>query len=159
MITSPKTPLALIAVLAMSAACASKVAPVSEAANASADVHVAMPGYKNSKDALGLDQPPIVIPDQPIMKPASVTFASSREFQDFPVQPVTNSIFLDEGVLNFGNEHTVPGVVPARLKTVAAMKPAMIPTQYREVIKRTAMKTSQNDAAVYGSTFGGLLVE
>jgi len=154
MMTSLKAPLALIAVLAVSAACSTGGVVTAPGASAvpAADVHAAMPGHKNAKEAFGLGQPPVAAPVDPVMKPASVTFASSREFQEFPVQPVTNSIFFDHNAMNVGNEYMLPPILPAKATTAVPPSPKMIATQYREVIPR-------GESAIYASTFGGLIVE
>lgn len=159
MITSLRTPLALIAVLAFSAACSNGGLSVPGASNAPADVHAAMPGYKNSKEALGLGQPPVVAPAEPIMKPASVTFASSREFHDFPVQPATDSIFIDTDAMNVGNEYLLAPIITGNSETGIANKPKMIATQYREVILRKVLAPDRAASTVYASTFGVLPVE
>jgi len=126
-----KTPISFVAVLALSAACsnggvtgggvlpasAKSIAPVAKAPDVVREFQTAKP-------------------QQPVITSASITFASSREFQEFPVQPTTNSIFHDVGSQN------------------SWTKPDMIPTQYREVIKRTVSSRQPWKAEVYATTLG-----
>jgi hypothetical protein len=156
---SLRTPIALIAVLAFSAACADGGGTVPGVSGVPVNVHAAMPGYKNTKEALGLGQPPVAAPTQPVIKPASVTFASSREFQEFPVQPSTNSIFIDTYAANVGNEYLLPPILSVETDTRVTAKPKMIATQYREVIPRKTGISDPATSTVYASTFGNVPVE
>ncbi len=146
MMTTRKTPIALIAILALSAACSSSIGSLPGISGSAADVHAAMPGHKDSFKALGLDQPPVSVPADPVMQPASVTFASAR----------TNVAGADVYAMNIANEYMLPPVIPGQAQAVAAAKPEMVPTQYREVIFRSP---ATQDRTVYASTLGNLLVE
>ncbi len=164
MIKLNKTLMSLTAVLAFSAACsnggvsgddaASVLTPAVNSIAPEGSILTAAPGSKSIGEALVPLQAPITEPAEPIITPASVTFASSREFYEFPVQPITNSIFSDVSAENIANEYILAPVIPAQPEAAIQKRPIIVPTRYREVIPRAVPLTERPAGTIFATTFG-----
>ncbi len=164
MIKLNKTLMSLTAILALSAACsdggvsgddaASALTPSANSVAPEAGFQTAVPGNKSIRGVLAPSQPPIAEPEKPIITPASVTFASSREFQRFPIQPVTDSIFIDDNAQNVGDEYILAPVIPEQPEAVIQKRPVIVPTRYREVIPRDVPLTGRPAGTILATTLG-----
>ncbi len=88
-----------------------------------------LPGSGSLRSHTGTAKPPVVVPQQPVIEPASIRFAG-----DLPIAD-------DHYAAAIADEYILPPLIQGPLFAERVRRPAMVPTIYREIISRDTALT------------------